>query len=77
MIRFLPCSVVGLLWGDINNDGFNDLFISAKMWDEPELEEGKLGSIGVLPPVPLNRVGVGRLIRKVLFLVFPLIMPAM
>ncbi len=29
------------LGGDINNDGFNDLFISAKMWDEPELEEGK------------------------------------
>ena len=29
------------LGGDINNDGFNDLFISAKMWDEPEIEEGK------------------------------------
>ena len=27
--------------GDINNDGFNDLFVSAKMWDEPELDEGK------------------------------------
>ncbi len=27
--------------GDINNDGYNDLFLSAKMWDEPEIEEGK------------------------------------
>ena len=27
--------------GDINGDGYNDLFLSAKMWDEPEIEEGK------------------------------------
>ncbi|MEZ5013717.1 MAG: FG-GAP-like repeat-containing protein [Chitinophagales bacterium] len=28
--------------GDINNDGYNDLFFSAKMWDEPESNEGKI-----------------------------------
>ncbi len=28
--------------GDLNGDGYNDLFVSAKMWDEPELEEGKV-----------------------------------
>ncbi len=28
--------------GDFNGDGFNDLFVSAKMWDEPEIEEGKI-----------------------------------
>ncbi|MFI5171939.1 MAG: T9SS type A sorting domain-containing protein [Chitinophagales bacterium] len=27
--------------GDINSDGFNDLFVSAKMWDEGEPDEGK------------------------------------
>lgn len=27
--------------GDINNDGYNDLFFSAKMWDEGETDEGK------------------------------------
>lgn len=28
--------------GDLNGDGFNDLLVSAKMWDEPEQEEGKV-----------------------------------
>jgi len=28
--------------GDLNGDGYNDLFFSAKMWDEPEAEEGKV-----------------------------------
>lgn len=32
--------------GDINGDGYNDLFLSAKMWDEPEIEEGKHGYTG-------------------------------
>ncbi len=27
--------------GDINSDGYNDLFFSAKMWDEGEIDEGK------------------------------------
>ncbi len=29
------------LSGDINSDGYNDLFVSAKMWDGPEVDEGK------------------------------------
>ncbi len=28
--------------GDINSDGYNDLFLSAKMWDNPEPDEGKV-----------------------------------
>jgi hypothetical protein len=30
------------LEGDINNDGYNDLFISSKMYDNPEENEGKV-----------------------------------
>ena len=29
------------LGGDINSDGYNDLFVSAKMWDGGETDEGK------------------------------------
>ena len=29
------------LSGDINGDGYNDLFVSAKEWDGPEVNEGK------------------------------------
>lgn len=30
------------LTGDINSDGYNDLFVSAKMYDEGEIDEGKV-----------------------------------
>lgn len=42
------------LSGDINNDGYNDLFMSAKMWDGGEEDEGKVWMYYGSPTGPVN-----------------------